>query len=141
VLDGIATLDMLYPERGSLVAIAAAIALIGCGAMGGIGFLTPAVQSVAAAILTLRISDHLWSGGFTALPVHLPSAILAAAIAVSLALAGPGAYSIDAYLFGRREIRIPPRITSADVDDSVRISMISVVLALLLLLPALRAVA
>jgi guanyl-specific ribonuclease Sa len=30
-------------------------------------------------------------------------------IAASIAMLGPGAYSVDGYLFGRREIVIPPR--------------------------------
>jgi hypothetical protein len=30
-------------------------------------------------------------------------------IAVAIALLGPGAFSFDGYLFGRREIVIPPR--------------------------------
>jgi uncharacterized membrane protein YphA (DoxX/SURF4 family) len=37
-----------------------------------------------------------------------PSQILATTIAVSIALLGPGAFSVDARLFGRREIIIPP---------------------------------
>jgi uncharacterized membrane protein YphA (DoxX/SURF4 family) len=33
--------------------------------------------------------------------------LLAVMMAISLALLGPGAYSVDARLFGRREITIP----------------------------------
>lgn len=35
--------------------------------------------------------------------------ILLAVVALGIALIGPGAFSVDGYLFGRREIVIPPR--------------------------------
>jgi uncharacterized membrane protein YphA (DoxX/SURF4 family) len=35
--------------------------------------------------------------------------ILVAIVALGIALIGPGAFSVDGYLFGRREIVIPPR--------------------------------
>jgi uncharacterized membrane protein YphA (DoxX/SURF4 family) len=38
---------------------------------------------------------------------NLPAAVLLTAIALALVLLGPGALSIDSYLFGRREIVIP----------------------------------
>jgi uncharacterized membrane protein YphA (DoxX/SURF4 family) len=38
------------------------------------------------------------------------------ALAVSIALVGPGAYSMDARFFGRREI-IVPRLPASDRDD------------------------
>lgn len=55
------------------------------------GFMTPAAAVVAAA--TLWFCDAPWL----------------AAIAIALALLGPGAYSVDARLFGRREIVIEER--------------------------------
>lgn len=35
--------------------------------------------------------------------------VLVAIVALGIALIGPGAFSLDGYLFGRREIVIPPR--------------------------------
>ena len=35
--------------------------------------------------------------------------ILVGIVALGIALIGPGAFSVDGYLFGRREIVIPPR--------------------------------
>lgn len=35
--------------------------------------------------------------------------VLVAIVALGIALIGPGAFSLDGYLFGRREIIIPPR--------------------------------
>ena len=44
-------------------------------------------------------------------PRHLDGVL--AVISVAIALLGPGAYSLDGYLFGRREIVIPPRTPEA----------------------------
>ena len=62
-----------------------------------IGFLTP----IAAAIIGLAAITYaiLFDGSY----IVLVEIILAA----SIALLGPGAFSVDARLFGRREIRIP----------------------------------
>jgi hypothetical protein len=64
------------------------------------GFLTP-----ITAILALLVHALVWwssgidGAGLTA---------IALLDALALALLGPGAYSIDAYLFGRRVIVLPP---------------------------------
>jgi hypothetical protein len=64
------------------------------------GFLTPIV-----AILALSVQVLVWSSlsvdgaGMTA---------IALLDALALALLGPGAYSIDAYRFGRRVVVLPP---------------------------------
>jgi putative oxidoreductase len=78
------------------------------GVLVAIGLLTPVVQvsvgvSFALAVMfnwdladrILKATAHYW-------PLLLLVTMLA-----SLALLGPGAYSIDAYLFGRRRIDIP----------------------------------
>jgi uncharacterized membrane protein YphA (DoxX/SURF4 family) len=71
------------------------------------GFLTP----LAAILLGFCGFASLlsWSLG---MPILLPDnrlLFLSAIMAASAALLGPGAYSLDARLFGRREIIIPPR--------------------------------
>ena len=65
-----------------------------------VGFLTPylAVIAGAAAVATLVL-------GYAGDPVHTASVV----DAIALALLGPGAYSIDARLFGRRVTIVPPR--------------------------------
>lgn len=83
----------------ALLAIASAIAIV-------LGFVTP-----LAAFTAVLSSVFL---GTTVLPPSAPSVVVSAitpifltADAVSLAMLGPGALSIDARLFGRREVIIP----------------------------------
>ena len=73
-----------------------------------IGFLTPfASLGIALCVLGMAFS---W---FPAPPLIPSGARLITLViittAVALALLGPGAFSMDGYLFGRREIVIPPR--------------------------------
>jgi putative oxidoreductase len=81
-----------------------------CAAFTATGFLTPLVQTIVV-IVELAV---LWSeppiagvAGLIARP--WPAPLLEASIAASLALIGPGAFSVDARLFGLHEIVIPPR--------------------------------
>lgn len=81
------------------------LALIISGSALVIGCLAP------LAALVVGVCCFLASFGWTPQPVAAPHstrfAVLRVAIAVSVALLGPGAYSVDAHLFGRREIVIP----------------------------------
>jgi uncharacterized membrane protein YphA (DoxX/SURF4 family) len=69
-----------------------------------IGFLTP-IAGAAAAIgyLYLGASRLLLTGANS----HGSTAWCLAVISIALVLLGPGAFSLDARLFGRREIIIP----------------------------------
>jgi len=71
------------------------------------GFLTPGA-AVAASAATLLLAA-LWTPPSVPM-LHLDgaAALLVAVDAIALALLGPGAHSIDAHLFGRREIIISP---------------------------------
>jgi len=80
--------------------------LIVIGASLLIGFLTPAVSLVTAiANLGIMLS---WLPPY---PWNLLNAKLAAAqlfvTSIAIAFLGPGAFSLDCHLFGRREINIP----------------------------------
>jgi uncharacterized membrane protein YphA (DoxX/SURF4 family) len=79
---------------------------IAVGAAIFVGFLTP-VASAAAAVgyLITGVSSFL----MTEASHHISTlgAFNLAAISASLVLLGPGAFSLDARLFGRREIIIP----------------------------------
>src|SRR5262245_48547759 len=89
-----------------------------------VGVLTAATLVVCGAALTLGILTRLCSTvvglGYVlvlfmpfegALPAGLDgaAAVVGLAAAAALALLGPGAFSIDARLFGRREILIPAK--------------------------------
>ncbi len=108
LLDGIAYLPGL-PDLSdrlcALLAIAGGVFLI-------IGFLTPLV----AVVVTLGAVGI----AFSLFPLCIPglfdtktAGVLTVAILLAVMLLGPGAFSIDARLFGRREIILPPRASGA----------------------------
>ena len=66
------------------------------------GFMTPIV-SIAIGLISLGLA-------FTSY-----DAIEIAIIAFAIALLGPGGFSIDARMFGRREVFIPDRVNSTPV--------------------------
>jgi uncharacterized membrane protein YphA (DoxX/SURF4 family) len=78
---------MLAPVAGMIVAA------------GGIGLATSILPSPAQHPLN-----------------DAPSLVLLTAVALAIVFLGPGALSIDSYLFGRREIVIPPDLRSADQE-------------------------
>ncbi|HEX8400004.1 MAG TPA: DoxX family protein [Pyrinomonadaceae bacterium] len=79
---------------------------LACGVALLMGFLTPVFSGLfcLGVIFSLCIvpltpcCNHLWC--------NLPG-IYAVVISIALAIFGPGAYSLDARLFGRHEIIIP----------------------------------
>ena len=83
------------------VAIASGIALL-------LGYLTPVAATLAA--LTSLVAGLAWP-----LPLSLDpdatrlTSVLLMVIAVALVCLGPGAFSLDARNYGRREIIIPHR--------------------------------
>jgi uncharacterized membrane protein YphA (DoxX/SURF4 family) len=88
---------MLHVDSLGQFAVAApAWRLVGLGLCSfalGVGFLTPYVAALAAAV---ALSVYATSAE------HNVVLALAALNAIALALLGPGAYSLDARLFGRR---------------------------------------
>jgi uncharacterized membrane protein YphA (DoxX/SURF4 family) len=86
----------------ALISVAAGAALqlgyaVGRGAIAG------AVAVIAVHFFSLHGKLNLFSSRI--------ACFLAMSIAIALVLLGPGAFSIDARRFGRREIVIPPRST------------------------------
>jgi uncharacterized membrane protein YphA (DoxX/SURF4 family) len=110
IAEGLALVgrDLGGPDAAPFAVVCDAILLL-CGTCIGLGLLTPVVQTVVATVKLAGIAEWTWrlAESLPAGPVQL--LILQLAIAGSLALIGPGAYSIDARIFGRQEIRIPPR--------------------------------
>ena len=93
----------------TILAALTALAMLVGGALGAIGMLTPIIQSTSAAAGLVTLIDALWApAAFPGLDVPWLLALMTTVVAVSLVCLGPGAYSIDASLFGRREISIPP---------------------------------
>jgi uncharacterized membrane protein YphA (DoxX/SURF4 family) len=90
----------------ALWARAAGLLLIACGALLLVGLLTP-----FACIVVVLCGVGVPLSGFQATAPHLfaagSSLLLEVVMTVALVLTGPGAYSLDARLFGRREIIIP----------------------------------
>lgn len=83
------------------------IFLLISGACLLVGFLTP-ILSLLAAIECLAIAFSWFPFELTG-PLESKLALVAiTAIAASIALLGPGAFSLDARLFGWKEIVIPP---------------------------------
>jgi len=76
-----------------------------------IGFLTP-VNCILTGVVGESIALGWIPGSLTYLSNAPLTIAFLAAITIALALLGPGALSIDALLFGRREITIPRNLAS-----------------------------
>lgn len=107
-LGGIAlllgTLELTASAGRSPVVWMAVSILLASGVGLIIGFMTP----VASSLVGLCVLGILFSW-IPAPPLSLMVAVLAVITALAIALLGPGAFSVDGHLFGRREIVIPPR--------------------------------
>jgi hypothetical protein len=100
-----AVLDSCFDVLKSSVFPWMCLALAAAGALLCLGFLTPVVSVVACAFeMTALLLAGQAEGRFIA---------LSSLNAIAIALLGPGAYSVDARLFGRREIVFP----SEEKDD------------------------
>jgi uncharacterized membrane protein YphA (DoxX/SURF4 family) len=102
VTHGVAVLSAAVAPAYRVWAIESFAILIGVSLL--IGFLTP-LAGAAAAIGYLYIGASQLLG--TEPNSHGSTAWCLAIISIGLILLGPGAFSLDARLFGRREIVIP----------------------------------
>jgi uncharacterized membrane protein YphA (DoxX/SURF4 family) len=82
--------------------------LLGVLLMVGLG--TPIVGALGALVAIWEMVSH---------PLSRPQLVEIAVTAVALTLLGPGAWSLDAWLYGWRQIKIPSRTeTAQDSRDS-----------------------
>ena len=99
---------LIDTDPGSRLAGACAAFL---GALLAVGFLTP-IASVLGALGGLMVGLSIIPGYSSPLSHSVYAQFLIGVLLVEILLAGPGAYSIDSRIFGRREIIIS-RIASS----------------------------
>jgi uncharacterized membrane protein YphA (DoxX/SURF4 family) len=88
-------------------ACAVAIPFLAAGVSLVIGFLTPVAGLVATVGNFLVVLEWLPASRIGSFGTELV-AMEMIVLGISISLLGPGAFSLDARLFGRREIVIPP---------------------------------
>jgi uncharacterized membrane protein YphA (DoxX/SURF4 family) len=89
------------------MSFASAALLIPCGVCVLIGLFTP-IANVVVALVVFLISISWIVLPASKLMECKPASFEIIAISLSIAMLGPGLFSVDARLFGRREIVIPP---------------------------------
>ena len=95
------------PSNNSLVIWLLGVSLILSGVGLAIGFLTP-ISGLLAGIHFFGVAISWFPAPLLNLPDIRLMAFGLIMTTAAIALLGPGAFSLDGYLFGRREIVIPP---------------------------------
>ena len=94
-------------ERATLVWVAA-VTLMASGVALVLGFVTP-IASLLVVFCVLGMTLEWFPSAPPALLGGRLMVLLLVTTAFGICLLGPGAFSLDGYLFGRREIVFPPR--------------------------------
>jgi uncharacterized membrane protein YphA (DoxX/SURF4 family) len=90
------------------------LASMAFGLCAAAGLLTPIVQMIVAVVESVSAVKMLHALAWAAFHAsEWQRAVLEVAIALALVLTGPGAYSLDNRLFGRREIVVRSRANAA----------------------------
>ena len=112
--------QLLGRSAGALGGVVGGGAIVGAvWIVAGLAFLTGSLTPAAAGLGTTLVATLV----FGAAPA--PGSVLLLVTVAALGLLGPGAYSVDARLFGRREIEVPRRADTpkGDTQSAVRNSM------------------
>jgi len=95
------------PDASADAWIAESLAVV-AGISMLIGILTPFAATLIG-ILTIRMWSSITQMNLQTQIAPKPILVFIVAVAATVAIVGPGAFSVDARLFGLREIIIPPR--------------------------------
>ena len=101
---------LLADWRGTRPLILVALISVAAGLALQLGY-SVGRGAIAGAVAVIAVHFSSLHGEYLNLFSSRIACFLAVSIAIALVFLGPGAYSIDARRFGRREIVIPPRST------------------------------
>jgi uncharacterized membrane protein YphA (DoxX/SURF4 family) len=90
----------------------AGLAALAAGALLLIGFLTP-IAGAAVGLGAIGVGLSILPACTPTLFDSRPAIVFAVTMLAAIVLLGPGSFSLDARVFGRREIIIPPRMSSS----------------------------
>jgi uncharacterized membrane protein YphA (DoxX/SURF4 family) len=102
--------SLLTDWRGTRPLILVALISVAAGVALQLGY-SVGRGAIAGAVVVIAVHFSSLHGECLNLFSSKIACFLAISIAIALVFLGPGAYSIDARRFGRREIVIPPRST------------------------------